>query len=82
MHSNTICYFQSQTIDIVYPIEDGVNGLVPSLDRVCKEVSGIIKYLLLFVGQFGYFNPKRFLFVLVIIGFESCGEWMCIYSVN
>ena len=45
MHSNTICYLQSQTIDIVYPIEDGVNGLVPSLDRVCKEVSGIIKYL-------------------------------------
>ena len=44
MHSNTICYFQSQTIDIVYQIEDGVNGLVPSLDRVCKEVSGIIKY--------------------------------------
>ena len=23
---------------MVYPVEDGVNGLVPSLDRICKEV--------------------------------------------
>ena len=34
------------------------------------------------IGYIGYFNLKRFVFVLVIIGFGSCGEWMCIYSVN
>lgn len=33
--------FQCQTIDMVYPVDEGVNGLVPALDRICKEVSKI-----------------------------------------
>lgn len=37
--SNNRSPFQTQTIDMVYPVKDGVNGLVPSLDRICKEVS-------------------------------------------
>lgn len=30
---------QSATLDIVYPVDDGTDGLVLALDRLCKEVS-------------------------------------------
>lgn len=32
------CFFQCQTIDMVYPVDEGVSGLVPAIDRICKEV--------------------------------------------
>ena len=39
MLQHQILLFQCQTIDVVYPVEDGINGLVPAIDRICKEVS-------------------------------------------
>lgn len=31
--------FQTKTIDTTYPVENGSNGLLPALDRICAECS-------------------------------------------
>ncbi|XP_058953024.2 uncharacterized protein [Pocillopora verrucosa] len=38
-----LSWCKTQTIDMVYPVKDGVNGLVPSLDRICKEASEAVE---------------------------------------
>lgn len=38
-----LSWCKSQTIDIVYPVQDGVNGLIPALDRICKEASEAVE---------------------------------------
>ncbi|KAJ7394218.1 hypothetical protein OS493_000020 [Desmophyllum pertusum] len=38
-----LCWCKCQTIDMVYPVEEGVSGLVPSLDRICKEASEAVE---------------------------------------
>ncbi|XP_078373779.1 uncharacterized protein LOC144657317 isoform X1 [Oculina patagonica] len=38
-----LSWCKCQTIDMVYPVEEGVNGLVPSIDRICKEASEAVE---------------------------------------